>query len=486
MADATKIIIENAAQHQHIPSSRWLVLTLVGFVALSNHYARDVLGTLEHQIESELGITASQYNALNSVFFAPNIVVPPIAGILCHKFGASVTIVVFSAIASIGHMIFAFAITQNNFLWLMIGRGMVGVSYEALDMLPLPLLQPLFGEEWAFVMGATISFENLGSVLAFLLSPLIYQSNGVMPALVFGCLVGMTCLPASVIAWRIDEAVHHKIQTQQQQQHDLEADCDADHRAESDSDTPSGEHSDDNTDDSHSGHHIHLHHYTSRCSIERDMIVVTISPNKDDPPPAITVASETAATSPPVSPPCSPTPSTNLPHNMVLTTTKPSLSSSLAPLKVLLQSTSFWLFTLAGSLTMAAVLPFLLVGAKHFQIKFGISVMDADVLMMLPSVSLMVMCPLVGAATDALQLTWDVQLRVLWSLLVLCPVGLIVIAESSSSMLVPVLLIRYAYTFHKHSKYCSFSLFLLSFASVQCVMDHVQHAILVKQCVHIP
>ena len=66
---------------------RWLVAFELSLVIFSNHYTRDVVGALEKQMESDLGISTVQYAMMNSLFFGPNIISPILAGVAIKRFG---------------------------------------------------------------------------------------------------------------------------------------------------------------------------------------------------------------------------------------------------------------------------------------------------------------------------------------------------------------------------------------------------------------
>ena len=117
-----------------LPSWRWAVPILLSLVGFTNHYARDVPGALEKQvgqvfqsrtlpqegsslpdqqsadcvfvgmcvfvgqIMNGLSLSEPQFNALNSVFFAPNCVLPLAAGALADRYGSRSTFMFFSGV----------------------------------------------------------------------------------------------------------------------------------------------------------------------------------------------------------------------------------------------------------------------------------------------------------------------------------------------------------------------------------------------------
>lgn len=156
----------------------------------SNHYARDTLGTVQKEMESELHVTPFEYGLLNSVFFAPNLIMPVVAGVISHKVGNAISMVGFVAISVVGHSMFAWGVHASSYGFMLAGRSVLGLCYEAIDMLPLPFMVPIFYREWAFVSAFLNSLLRLGSVLTFFLSPLIYENFGIKPVLLIASSVG--------------------------------------------------------------------------------------------------------------------------------------------------------------------------------------------------------------------------------------------------------------------------------------------------------
>ena len=92
-----------------------------------NHYARDAVGALENQIETDLSITSQEYATINSVYFIPSIFSPILAGIFTNSIGGAETLMLYSVIcSSIGHIIFSLGIQYKNVILMYIGRSIAG------------------------------------------------------------------------------------------------------------------------------------------------------------------------------------------------------------------------------------------------------------------------------------------------------------------------------------------------------------------------
>ena len=60
---------------------------------------------------------------------------------------------------------------------------MTGFMYEIIDSVPIVVLAPLFQTKWGLIVGLLNGFIRMGSVMNFLISPMIYSSSGVKSAL---------------------------------------------------------------------------------------------------------------------------------------------------------------------------------------------------------------------------------------------------------------------------------------------------------------
>ena len=64
--------------------------------------------------------------------------------------------------------------------------------YEIIDSMPLVIVGPLFSSQWGLVVGLLNGFLRLGSVVNFIMSPIIYKLRGVKAALWFAT-AAVTC-----------------------------------------------------------------------------------------------------------------------------------------------------------------------------------------------------------------------------------------------------------------------------------------------------
>jgi MFS family permease len=185
--------------------SRWVTAIVVGLIIFANHYTRDVVGTLEKQLEAGFPMSMGTYALLNSMYFGPNIVSPLVAGILIKLFGRPHRFLfLVCLVAATGHSLFWYGYQVRNINGLFIGRTLAGAVYEIIDTMPVIVLKPLFGEDsWSTAIGMINSFLRLGSVVCFIVSPYIYklEHDSVSAALACAAVIGWCGCMFSVLGW---------------------------------------------------------------------------------------------------------------------------------------------------------------------------------------------------------------------------------------------------------------------------------------------
>jgi len=198
------------------PRLTYALACCVTYNLFANHWNRDSIGALELPLENDptFGFSVRQYNSLSAAYFAPNIPVPFVAGVLSQIYGPALIYVGFGAAAFCGNVLFAAAaLTPPRYPLLLSGRVITGIAYEALDMVPIGLLSPRFEGQWGTMVGVINGVNRLGSVLNFLLEPLILRSRGgAAAALLLPALLGASMLPCCLAAWHIDRTLRRRAQ----------------------------------------------------------------------------------------------------------------------------------------------------------------------------------------------------------------------------------------------------------------------------------
>ena len=188
---------------------RHIVACLVTWNLFSNHWSRDSIGALEIPLEdeAEFGFSVRQYNALSAAYFAPNIPVPIIAGIISQIFGPANCLLGFALFAFLGNALVLLGATASasmRYALILAGRIFMGVAYEAIDVLPIGLMQPRFADKWALLVGIINGVNRLGSVCNFLLEPLLFASGGLVYALLVPSVLGASMLISALAIHRVD------------------------------------------------------------------------------------------------------------------------------------------------------------------------------------------------------------------------------------------------------------------------------------------
>ena len=191
--------------------ARWALLALLLLVLFFNHWARDSVGALETKIEADvpaggLGLTVAQYNRLTSAYFLPNVVAPLLAGVAAQRIGASNMLVVCLAVSLAGGIALALGAWTASYAPLLLGRLVMGLPYEAIDVLPLPLLTPYFPDRWATACAIINGGNRIGSILNFVTSPYAYHRLGIGGALTAPAACALLGLVAGVAARRASAA----------------------------------------------------------------------------------------------------------------------------------------------------------------------------------------------------------------------------------------------------------------------------------------
>ena len=124
-------------------------------------------------------MTTKKYNMLNSLFFLPNVITPLLAGVLAKQFGGpSKCLVGATIVYSFGHFLFAAGIEWAVNAAMYSGRVLSGVMYEVIDCLPMAFMYPILKDRWGLAQGVINTTLRLGSVLTFVVCPIMYKTMG--------------------------------------------------------------------------------------------------------------------------------------------------------------------------------------------------------------------------------------------------------------------------------------------------------------------
>ncbi len=196
MDQARKLIKDSAAM-------RWLVMLMLSGITFGTYWFQDFYSGLKPLMESQLGITSSQFGMLISMTTIANVFgMIIVGGIILDRWGIRVTGIVFGATAAFGGLLNALGagslITDNpdtRLMIMIIGRVFFGIGLEVACVVVLRTLVKWFrGYELALAMALNVGFGRLGSTIGTALSPDI-ANNNVSTAVSFAAtLIGLGLL----------------------------------------------------------------------------------------------------------------------------------------------------------------------------------------------------------------------------------------------------------------------------------------------------
>lgn len=389
---------------------------LIAWVLFANHWARDSLGALELPLESPsdgYSLSPKEYNGLSTAYFLPNCIVPLIGGVLAQRGNAGGIYVRFLCILLLGcvlvgasalvaHATFGCdgACSKVPYALLLAGRTLMGVSYEATDMIgPITFLQPRFADVWATLVSIINGINRLGSVLNFLIEPLLYDAFGLRGALLVPSALGASTVLAGMAARRIHERYP----------------LDAPDSAETSASTG------------------------VELTSSKQMVAEGETAESDD---VEAAASPAYAVSE---------------GGGVLSQLARLFGVTVQDLRQGL-GLRFWLFLGGAACTYGAVVPFWFIGAKHISVAWGYSLTAADVMMLFPEGLIGIIGPVLGCIVDRYQ--WRLSTRLLVSSVSLGLVASALLLLAWAPRIVPplplVLLLGLGYAFAQNLIWMTF------------------------------
>jgi MFS family permease len=179
---------------------RWFVMILVSGLMFGTYWFQDFFSGLKTLMESQMGISSTQFGTLIGLTTIANVFgMIIIGGMILDKWGIRLTGVVFGTVATLGATLTAlgaggvFSADPSAKLTVMIiGRVLFGTGLEVTCVVVLRTLVKWFkGYELALAMSINLGFGRLGSTLGTALSPDI-AGNNVPSAVTFAAtLIGV-------------------------------------------------------------------------------------------------------------------------------------------------------------------------------------------------------------------------------------------------------------------------------------------------------
>lgn len=195
--------MENENQDSHPLASRsirWGFLLLVSFVIAANYYAYDAVSSIKSVMQSELGVTSTQYGIFVSFYSVPNtfLLMTVFGGIFLDRFGIRKTGFFFTLFCALGVLLTAYGTSDafragglgyslfQSFLpsyspelkMMMLGRLLYGLGAETSIVVINKILVKWFkGKELSFAFAVNLALARLGTAAALILSPILIKSH---------------------------------------------------------------------------------------------------------------------------------------------------------------------------------------------------------------------------------------------------------------------------------------------------------------------
>lgn len=179
---------------------RWFALLLVSGLTFGTYWFQDFFSGLKPLLETQMGITSSEFGMMISLTTIANICgMIIIGGIILDKWGIRISGVLYGAIATLGAATTALAAagffgdSKSTILtFMIIGRILFGIGLEVTCVVVLRTLVKWFkGYELALAMAISMGFGRLGSAMGTAISPEI-GGGVVQPAITFAAtLIGI-------------------------------------------------------------------------------------------------------------------------------------------------------------------------------------------------------------------------------------------------------------------------------------------------------
>ncbi|MGD2085988.1 MAG: MFS transporter [Candidatus Aminicenantes bacterium] len=179
---------------------RWGLLLLVSFVIAANYYAYDAMSSIKSVLQTELGISSTDYGLIVSFYGFPNtfLLMTVFGGIFLDRFGIRKTGFFFTLFCALGVFLTAYGASDffrsggfgyslfNSFLpqyspelkMMMLGRLLYGLGAETSIVAINKILVKWFkGKELSFAFSINLAIARLGTAAALIFSPMLIETT---------------------------------------------------------------------------------------------------------------------------------------------------------------------------------------------------------------------------------------------------------------------------------------------------------------------
>eukprot|EP01084_Bolivina_argentea_P174650 302522_1 len=147
---------------------KWFLLLAICLVDLGYGINRYILIPLQDQLIDYYNINSVDYNLLQSIYSWPNAITLLFCGIIIDKIGLNRMIFISWSITMFGGVLVTISsiYTFRNYLMLCIGRIIIGISNEAMNVcLKVYIVNKFDKKEYGFAMAAYIAFQGVAGAV---------------------------------------------------------------------------------------------------------------------------------------------------------------------------------------------------------------------------------------------------------------------------------------------------------------------------------
>ena len=194
---------------------RYFAMLFICSLSFGSFFCYDMPAALANQMQSDMGISTSQYTLLYSIYSWPNVIFCLFGGFLIDRIlGIRRAAVLFSGCCVIGQLLVVLGAFFVQFWLMLCGRFVFGIGRELLSVAQYGFMAVWFKEaELSLVFGIELCLSRLGTSVNFIISNQIYdgfskkvssETRDLGLTLFVGLLICIVCLVFAIVMWYLD------------------------------------------------------------------------------------------------------------------------------------------------------------------------------------------------------------------------------------------------------------------------------------------